>query len=345
MGLRICGLFFTLHVLWGCQKLDPFLFNGLKLESYQLTRNSEFPENSEYEIPSSQITEYAFQSEAFSQNGNSEASARLYGIWIEPQTFNQSYLFYCHGNKQNLNAYQDRLSYFYRMGFRVFSFDYRGYGKSEGKSQALSLSKDVQAAWAFFKQKVSILSSNDAQVEKQKIWIYGFSLGAFACLQGLSEYTASFSASLSPPFSQNPIVVLEAPFSSAQGLIHSSSQMNLSGSFFLENDFDNTSALKTLGGLAWPVLFLHGIEDHFISLVHSKELLRYYHLGYHEKYGQSLSKMSQEDSSTLQQEFRDTSGKVKTKLLQIRAAGHSSIPQKWTFEAYFSGLQKFANDL
>ncbi|MDP4116016.1 MAG: hypothetical protein Q8903_07770, partial [Bacteroidota bacterium] len=81
----------------GC-KLDSFLFNEKTISKYELPGNT---------IPDSLIKQETFQS-----GGN-----KLYGYWIASgDPYNNLTILYCHGNKNNIDNYWDRVMYLHGLG-------------------------------------------------------------------------------------------------------------------------------------------------------------------------------------------------------------------------------------
>ncbi len=73
---------------------------------------------------------------------------RLHGWFV----FNQrarGTLIYCHGNTGNISHGMDTLALFHRLGFSVLLFDYRGYGRSEGRPDERGMYLDAQAMWEY----------------------------------------------------------------------------------------------------------------------------------------------------------------------------------------------------
>lgn len=59
----------------------------------------------------------------------------------------------CHGNGGNISHRLGLYQVLLEMGFNVFAFDYRGYGRSEGRPNEAGTYRDAQAAWAWVRQK------------------------------------------------------------------------------------------------------------------------------------------------------------------------------------------------
>lgn len=90
-------------------------------------------------------------------------------------------ILFCHGNGGNISHRVSYLPIFKELGLSTFLFDYRGYGRSEGKPTEEGTYSDVEAAWQYLTQA--------KQIPPQKIIIYGESLGG-AIASYLAEKTA-----------------------------------------------------------------------------------------------------------------------------------------------------------
>ncbi len=76
---------------------------------------------------------------------------------------------HCHGNSGNISGHFELVRWLPEQGWNVFCFDYRGYGRSEGRPTRLGTIEDVQAAVYHVR--------NMADVDGGKIVILGQSLG------------------------------------------------------------------------------------------------------------------------------------------------------------------------
>jgi hypothetical protein len=78
-------------------------------------------------------------------------------------------LLFCHGNAGNISHRLESLEIFHHLGLNIFIFDYRGYGKSKGRTTEEGTYRDAEAAWNY-------LTSQKA-FSPDKIIIFGRSLG------------------------------------------------------------------------------------------------------------------------------------------------------------------------
>src|SRR5262249_34368956 len=77
-----------------------------------------------------------------------EDRVRLHA-WYVPVRGAQATLLYCHGARGNLTHRRERVKRLAQMGLNVLIFDYRGYGRSQGKPHEAGLYKDAGAAYQF----------------------------------------------------------------------------------------------------------------------------------------------------------------------------------------------------
>lgn len=108
----------------------------------------------------------------------SEDGTKLHGWYIEHPAAKAQLLF-CHGNGEHLGYLTDWLSGLSNtLEVSIFAFDYRGYGKSEGKPFEDGLLADGEAAQRWLATR--------AQIQPQDVVLYGRSLGG-----GVVVYLAS----------------------------------------------------------------------------------------------------------------------------------------------------------
>lgn len=103
----------------------------------------------------------------------SEDGIKLTG-WVilsEKDTFSSPWLIFCHGNASDISYidYIERYKLFANLGLNVLTFDYRGFGESEGTPSEKGLYKDAMAIYNYLTVAKHIPSD--------RIIIYGHSLG------------------------------------------------------------------------------------------------------------------------------------------------------------------------
>ncbi|HOX05076.1 MAG TPA: alpha/beta hydrolase [Planctomycetota bacterium] len=94
---------------------------------------------------------------------------RLHAWFVPAAGQPRGTMLYCHGNAGNISHRVGLVAVFRQMGFNVLIFDYRGYGRSEGKPSEAGTYLDARAAWDH------LVSVRGAKPES--IVVFGKSLG------------------------------------------------------------------------------------------------------------------------------------------------------------------------
>ncbi len=95
---------------------------------------------------------------------------QLNGWWLSPKEGAPEYtILHLHGSGQFLFTQYQNIAPLVDRGFRVFTFDYSGYGFSEGEANRENVINDVHAALDYLQQR--------QEVKGTKIIVYGQSLG------------------------------------------------------------------------------------------------------------------------------------------------------------------------
>jgi len=185
----------------------------------------------------------SFEEVAFS----AEDGVRLHGWYLPGQQAKPVVLFF-HGNAGNISHRVENLDYLNRLGLPVFIFDYRGYGKSEGRPGEKGLTLDAKAAQRWL--------AGRGWKPRQTIY-FGRSLGAAVALQLACEI---------PP----GVLILESPFSSirALGKHHYPLLSHLLG-WMIKDRYDNLSKIQQLDR---PLLIAHGEQDTIVPIHMGREL-------------------------------------------------------------------------
>lgn len=159
--------------------------------------------------------------------------------WFIPQPGAKKTLLFFHGNAGNIAHRGDSVAIFHRLGLNVFIFDYRGYGKSEGRPGERGFYEDARAAWNYLIQ--------DRGFAAQDIILFGRSMGGTVATRLATEV--------------RPVaLIIESSFSSARDMADEIFPI-LSRLVFLRYRFDARSDIKKV---ASPVLVLHSPEDEII---------------------------------------------------------------------------------
>lgn len=84
---------------------------------------------------------------------------------------------FAHGNAGNMGSHLGFVYWLPEQGYNLFMFDYRGYGRSEGKPTAMGIVDDTQRAVAYVQQRKEAATG---------IVLYGHSLGGATGLSALA---------------------------------------------------------------------------------------------------------------------------------------------------------------
>jgi fermentation-respiration switch protein FrsA (DUF1100 family) len=106
-----------------------------------------------------------------------EDGVRLYA-WYVPASERRGVVLFFHGNAGNISHRLDSLKIFNALNLDTLIFDYRGYGRSEGRVSEQGTYRDAEAAWRYLTVERSIPAG--------EIVLFGRSLGA-----AIAAYVAS----------------------------------------------------------------------------------------------------------------------------------------------------------
>lgn len=166
-----------------------------------------------------------------------------------PSNLNKGVVLFFHGNGGNIAGWGNGFSLYTNNGFDVIYWDYRGYGKSDGKIRnEKQLLSDAQLIYDYLKK----------DYRESDIIVSGTSLGT-----GISTYISG---------KNNPKkLVLNSPYSSMKSLILEKMPFipNMLIKYKLESD-------KYLEDVKCPIHMFHGQRDDLIPYAHSLKLKEKY---------------------------------------------------------------------
>ena len=102
----------------------------------------------------------------------------LHGWFIDGRS-SQVLLFF-HGNAGNISHRLDSIRQFLNLGLSVLIIDYRGFGRSDGKTTEKGIYRDADAAWRYL--------TEDRGISASDIVIFGRSLGASVAAQLATQH-------------------------------------------------------------------------------------------------------------------------------------------------------------
>ena len=213
-------LLLTLGVLVGWIYLRHFEFNRL----YHPSSNIE-------------MTPAQFQLRFQEMQFTAVDGTPLTGWWI-PANRPRGTVLFCHGNAGNIGSVAHLAPEFFKRGFNLLLWDYRGYGKSGGHISEKGFYTDARAAFDAAK----------AMSGKLPILIYGQSLGGAIAANLATERPADG-------------LIIEASFSSAAD-IAARWYPSFPVDRLLSVSYDSARQVATLEGL--PKLIGHSLKDQLI---------------------------------------------------------------------------------
>jgi fermentation-respiration switch protein FrsA (DUF1100 family) len=171
---------------------------------------------------------------------------RLHGWYVSTEQ-NRGVILFFHGNAGNISHRLDSIAFFHELGFSVFIIDYRGYGRSEGKTNEQGTYLDAEAAWRYLIENRGF--------DRSKIIIFGRSLGASI---------AAWLASRTNPAA----LIIESAFTSAPDL-GSYHYWFLPVRALARLRYDTQSYIEKVSA---PTLVVHSVDDDIVPFTHGKKL-------------------------------------------------------------------------
>lgn len=231
-------------LLAGCFRLDGFLFNpSTDIEGYQFddfTGAVEIEVGERYRVETEDI--HLFQTP--SGNGNNLWATYVGDTSTIPE---DTIIIYCHGNAGHMDFYWPRVKLLSHIlapqHYGVLTFDYQGYGLSEGEPSEENLYADLRAMleWLY-----------DRGATPDRVVLYGFSLGSAPASKVLLDFPE-----------EEGWLILEAPFASADVFVQDATLLSTPGSFVVDLEIN---VAEHVSSLQQPYLWLHGYDDDYIPL-------------------------------------------------------------------------------
>ena len=178
---------------------------------------------------------------------------RVHGWFLPalPRRSSSHTVLVCHGNAGNISGRLDRsLLLHRRLGVDVLLFDYRGFGRSEGRPSEEGTYRDAVAAHRYLVGERGIAS--------ERLILFGESLGAAVAIElSLRERAAA--------------LVLEAPFTSIAEMTRVAYPFLAPFTSLVRTRYDN---LKKIPAVALPLLLFHGRRDPVVPFEQGETLFR-----------------------------------------------------------------------
>jgi len=184
----------------------------------------------------------------------------LYGWFIPAKGPALGTVMQLHGNAENISTHFTSLAWMPARGFNLFTFDYRGYGASEGTPTLEGVQLDIDAALE------ALLERND--IDKTRIVMYGQSLGG-----SLAAYYVEHTQRRD----RIRALILESAFSDYVDI----AQEKFADHWFtwpfqwipdlsVDDRFSPLPAMASISPI--PLLVLHGDQDLTVPMRHGRRL-------------------------------------------------------------------------
>jgi len=166
--------------------------------------------------------------------------------WFLKNPEARSTLLFAHGNAGNISDRILKVRFFYELGLNVFIFDYRGYGKSDGKPSESGIYLDARAAYEYLQSR--------ADIKMQNLIFYGASLGGVVVVDLATHHNCALLVVESSITNAADMAGIHYPFVPA---------------FLLSLRFDSLDKVKRLKMFK---LFIHSPEDEVVPYWVGKKL-------------------------------------------------------------------------
>jgi hypothetical protein len=184
----------------------------------------------------------------------------LYGWFLPAKGPALGTILQLHGNAENISTHFTSLAWMPARGFNVFTFDYRGYGASEGEPTLDGVQLDIDAAMQ------TLLARSD--IERDRIVMYGQSLGG-----ALAAYYVAHS----PHRDQLRALILESTFSGYIDIVREKLAdhwftwpFQWLPQFTVDDRFSPLPTMTRISPL--PLLVLHGDQDAVVPVQEGRRL-------------------------------------------------------------------------
>lgn len=167
--------------------------------------------------------------------------------WYVPHAAAKGTVLFCHGNAGNIADRLESLKSFHYLGYNVLIFDYRGYGRSEGKPSEPGLYRDAEAAWRY------VVETRATRPES--VVLFGESLGGAVAIDLAARHTPGALVVQSTFTSLVDIGQRQYPFLPI-GLLCT----------------QRYASIDKVLSITCPKLFIHGTQDELVPLANGRRL-------------------------------------------------------------------------
>ncbi|UCE82640.1 MAG: alpha/beta hydrolase [Deltaproteobacteria bacterium] len=177
---------------------------------------------------------------------DSSDGVRLHG-WLVSASPPSRLLLFCHGNAGNISHRLDNVRLLQQRGISVFIFDYRGYGRSNGRISEKGFYLDSEAAYQ--------VARKWAEGNKAKLIVFGRSLGGIAATHlGATQDCDG--------------LILESTFTNMGAMAGAHYPLPFAERLFKHR----LNAVGEIAQVSAPILFFHGDDDRIVPIRLGRQL-------------------------------------------------------------------------
>lgn len=166
--------------------------------------------------------------------------------WFIPAESSRAVMLFSHGNGGNISHRLEKIKIFNELDLDVLIFDYRGYGKSEGRPSENGLYLDAEAVYDHLVK--------ERKMPYQKIIGYGESLGGAVIIDLASKREMGG-------------IIIEDCFTSVRDM--GRELLPFIPAFLYKSSFDSLTKIKSV---EIPKLILHSADDEIIPFEQGRKL-------------------------------------------------------------------------
>ncbi|RDH82440.1 MAG: hypothetical protein DIZ80_09105 [endosymbiont of Galathealinum brachiosum] len=186
-----------------------------------------------------------------------DSGLSLHGWWFPASGDHKATILFLHGNGENISTHSGLVFWLTQHQYDVFIFDYRGYGKSEGKTEIEGVMSDIQSAREY------VVSRKKAD---KKLFIIGHSLGASLGIYNIAKNPDGIDA-----------MVLVSPFNDYRQIARETLDKSWltwafqwPASLTIDSQYNPIDYVGLLPDK--PKLFLYSVDDRMIAADHVIQL-------------------------------------------------------------------------
>ncbi len=204
---------------------------------------------------------FGYLEEKFLSGDGTKLTGWYFPAAMQKEKKSKTVILQFHGNGENISSHYHSLVWLTKMGYDLFSFDYRGYGGSEGDPNPSGVHKDALAA-------IKYILEDRAGTKPDRVILYGQSLGG-AVLLGAYDVI--------PNKEKIAAVVIESSFSSYQRIARKKLAAHWWSWIFqplvyvvLSDKWSGEKRIEKIPPV--PLLVIHGDNDPVVEFDHGQKI-------------------------------------------------------------------------